>query len=149
MSRPLIGQVLSRMGKLTTIDIDEILVEQAVTHLRFGEIALSWGLFEPDHLCEAWCRQLAEGTARINLDEIGIDEQVLQTLPGELARRLGVIPIRSIADQIIMASSRAIDSAELLELLHATGKDVRFVQSDAAQIERAISRFYPPVCEAA
>ena len=149
MSRPLIGQVLSRMGKLSTIDIDEILVEQAVTHLRFGEIALSWGLFEPDHLCEAWCRQFAEGTPRVNLDEADIDAHATQLVSADLARRLGIIPVRSIADQVVIATSRPIDSAELLELLQATGKDVRFISSDAPQIERAIRRYYPPVCEAA
>jgi hypothetical protein len=149
MSRPLIGQVLSRMGKLATIDVDEILVEQAVTHLRFGEIALSWGLCEPDHLCEAWCRQLAETAPRINLDQTDIESDAVHYLPHETSSRLGVIPIRLMADQLVIATSRALDSHELTELLQVTGKDIRLVVSEQIQINSAIERYYTRVCAVA
>jgi hypothetical protein len=147
MSRPLIGQVLSRMGKLSAIDIDEILVQQQATRQRFGEIALSWGLCEPTHLCAAWCAQF-EANGRMDLAAAGIDEKALLAIPAELARRLKVLPLKIISYELVIATTRVLDSTELAELLRVSGRDVRFVMGDGQAIERAISIYYPSIIAA-
>ncbi len=92
MPRPLLGQILCEMGKLSTIDIDEILEQQAVSHGRFGEIAMSWGLCEAVDVCEAWCIQFAEGFDWPDLSHCEIDAKVILAVPGELARQLHIVP---------------------------------------------------------
>ena len=143
MGRLLIGQVLRRMGKVDDIDVQEILSQQERTRQKFGEIALSWGLCDPDNLCEAWCAQLAGGVERVDLQQTGIDSHATHAVPREMAQRLGVIPIRSIADQVIVAAGRALEDGELAELLSAAGKNVRIVLAESRQIEAAIERYYP------
>jgi hypothetical protein len=130
------------MGKLSRIDVDEILTQQEATRQKFGEIALQWGLCEPDHLCEAWCTQLAEGAERVDLNIAGIDSHATQYVGLELARKLGVVPIRSIANQIVVATSRALEAGELAELVASAGKMVRLVLADRRQIEAAIDAYY-------
>jgi len=142
MSRQLIGQLLSRMGKLSAFDIDEILAEQAVTHKRFGEIALSWGLCEPEHIGEAWCNQLADDVQQIDLQQVGIDANAAEYLSGETARHLGVIPIRVLGDLVIVAAGRTLNSAEVAELSCAVGKQIRLVTVAATQIESALANCY-------
>src|SRR5678816_1337210 len=90
MRRTQIGQVLSQMGKLSSIDIDEILEQQAVSHQRFGEIAVSWGLCEPVDLCEAWCVQFSEGVEPADLAGGAVDSRLVLSLPARLARQLHI-----------------------------------------------------------
>src|SRR5687768_13569909 len=108
MRRELIGKVLSKMGKLSDIDIDEILFEQAVTRKRFGDIAIGLGLCEPEDLCDAWCKQIEESGRRIDLHAIGIDPEAARCLAPDIARRLGVIPIRVLGSSVVLAASRAL-----------------------------------------
>lgn len=142
MSRQLIGQVLNQMGKLTTIDIDEILVEQAMNHRRFGEIALSWGLCEIEQVAEAWCRQLAESDRTADLNEIAIDPSAAAALAPELARRLGAVPIRVLGNLVIVGTARKLDPTETGQISRAMGKDVRCVRIDPTQLKAALKTFY-------
>ena len=143
MPRAPIGQILSQMGKLSAIDIDEILEQQAVTHARFGEIALAWGLCEPIDVCEAWCIQLADGVDWVDLAASNIDAKVILSVPAFLARQLQILPLVSMADQMVVASARPVDGNEGLQILEATGKDVRFILADESMIEEALDLYYP------
>ena len=71
------GELLGRMVELTGHDVEEILNEQEVTHRRFGEIAMSWGLCRPEHVWHAWASQVSEEGTRIDLDDFGVDSQAL------------------------------------------------------------------------
>jgi hypothetical protein len=143
MRRAQIGQVLSRMGKLSSIDIDEILEQQAVSHQRFGEIAVSWGLCEPVDLCEAWCVQFSEGYDWGGLSQGDVDSRLILSLPGALARELHIIPLVSIADQMVVAASEPVDGDQCMQILEATGMDVRFVLAESNEIEAALDVYYP------
>ena len=63
------------MGKLSSHDIDEILQEQqSGSHSKtFGEIALTWGLCQPEHIWKAWSNQLSAGFDQVDLQTFGID----------------------------------------------------------------------------
>jgi hypothetical protein len=143
MRRTQIGQVLSQMGKLSSIDIDEILEQQAVSHQRFGEIAVSWGLCEPVDLCEAWCLQFAEGTETCDLANAHVDARLILSMPADLARQLQIVPLVSIADQMVVASAQPVDGDQWMAILEATGKDVRFVLAEPEAIEAALDVYYP------
>ena len=143
MQRAPIGQVLSRMGKLSSIDIDEILEQQAVSHQRFGEIAVSWGLCEPVDLCEAWCVQFSEGVEAADLACGAIDARLVLSLPARLARQLHIVPLVSIADQMVVAAAQPVDGDQWMALLEATGMDVRFVLAEPQAIAAALDVYYP------
>ena len=143
MRRAPIGQVLSRMGKLSSIDIDEILEQQATSHQRFGEIAVSWGLCEPVDLCEAWCVQFAEGMQLGDVYCGGVDSRLILSLPARLARELQIVPLISIADQMVVAAAQPVDGDQWMAILEATGMDVRFVLAEPEAIEAALDVYYP------
>lgn len=142
MNRPLIGEVLSRMGRLSAIDINEILSEQAVTRQRFGEIAISWGLCEAEHIRDAWCSQLADGCQRLELSSLGIDESAVACISAEAARQMRIMPIRFLGDQLIIATSRLIEAKEATMISQLAGREIRFVKAEANEIERAIESHY-------
>jgi type IV pilus assembly protein PilB len=145
MSRLRIGQVLEQMGKLSPHDIDEILHEQASTGQRksFGEIALTWGLCQPEHIWKAWADQLTNGFERVDLQSIGIDTQAVSQVPRELAVRFCAMPVRYLESELVIAISDPAHIAvfeDLQEQIHARP---RFVLADARQIRQMIQQYYP------
>jgi type IV pilus assembly protein PilB len=145
MSRVRIGKVLEQMGKLSGHDIDEILQEQQVGGPKksFGEIALTFGLCQPEHIWKAWAHQLSDGFEPIDLKATGIDAQAVSHLPREMADRFCAIAIRLMDDELVIAVSDPAHVA-IFEGLHDTLQmRPRFVLADAGQIREMISRYYP------
>jgi type IV pilus assembly protein PilB len=145
--RPRIGEMLEQMGKLSPHDIDEILHEQSSlgTKKSFGEIALTWGLCEPEHIWRAWANQLSDAFERVDLQSIGVDTQAVSRMPRELAVRFCAMPLRDLEDELVIAVSDPAHIAifeELHEQLHA---QPRFVLADATQIRQMIDLYYPKV----
>jgi hypothetical protein len=142
MGHQLIGQVLTSMGRLSSIDIDEILAEQAISGMKFGEIAISLGLCGREQIWEAWCIQLAEEIRTTGLDKVGVDLTTAASVPLDVARRWGVLPIRHFAGMIVMAASRMPNADEVVALSAMLGREVRFVPVHPDQIEQALRLAY-------
>jgi hypothetical protein len=143
MSATRFGELLGRYVPLSRQDVAEILEEQAVSHRRFGQIAMSWGLCEPEHVCRAWCEQLAHNRETVDLKAVGLDTQAISQMTGTLAREFGVIPIRSLSDRLILAATPATLDRAAERLPGLIKKQVQFVLADAAQIAAAIEQSYP------
>ena len=142
MSTARFGELLGRFVKLSDQDVSEILEEQAMSHRRFGQIAMSWGLCRPEHVWRAWCDQLADGPERVDLGAVGIDTQALSQISAELAREFGVVPVRSLGEQVILAVSPETLERAAEKLPGLTGKRLQFVLADAEQIAQAITVRY-------
>jgi type IV pilus assembly protein PilB len=149
MNRPRLGEMLRRMGKLSTIDVDEILFEQSVVPGRFGDIAISWGLCQPRDICQAWCDQIASGNDNGWSGPGQVDPAAAAAIPPDLARRLGIMPLRLIAGQLVIASAEPLDSVAMAELVRLARRDVRLVHASREHIASAIEAFYGSVAEAA
>lgn len=144
MSRLRIGKVLEQMGKLSGHDIDEILHEQSSGGKKtFGEIALTWGLCQPEHIWQAWAHQLSDGFEKIDLVTTGIDAQAVSRLPRELAVRLCAIGVRLLDDVLVIAVSDPAHIAVFEDLQEVLHSKPRFVLAEAAQIRDMIARYYP------
>jgi type IV pilus assembly protein PilB len=144
MPRKRIGQLLQNLVPLSAHDVDEILHEQAHSQRPFGEIALDWGLCQPEHIWQAWCIQLADKPQRIDLDEFGIDARALVHLTGAMARRFGVIPVRVYGEKLVLAGDEAIIKDAAPELRKRLQVDLLFVVADRRVVLKAIERYYAP-----
>lgn len=142
MSQARFGEFLGRLVNLSRHDVDEILEEQSSTRHRFGEIALSWGLCAPEHVWQAWCDQLLSQVQKVDLEKLGVDSQAAAMIPAELARRLCIIPIRCLGQQLIVATPGNSTEQIAAELRLVTDKTLRFVAADVEQIRCAISVYY-------
>ena len=145
MSRLRIGQLLEQMGKLSRHDIDEILEEQSSIGAKktFGQIALTFGLCQPEHIWKAWADQLTDGFERVDLQSIGIDAQAVARLPHDLAARFCALPMRMVEDEVIIAISDPSHMALFDDLQDVLKARPRFVLADAEQIRQMIARYYP------
>jgi hypothetical protein len=136
------GELLGRLVPLSGQDVEEILEEQKMTHRRFGQIALSWGLCQPEHLWQAWCDQLAASPEKIDLQAEGIDTQALSHLPVELADQFCAIPVRCLSDRVIIAVAEDAFDQAAEQLPRLLGKRIQLVMADAAQIAEAVQTHY-------
>jgi hypothetical protein len=133
------------MGKLSGHDVDEILHEQTSTGTTksFGEIALTWGLCQPEHIWKAWAHQLSDGFEKIDLALTGIDTQAVSRLPRELAERLCAIGVRLFDDELVIAVSDPAHIAVFENLWEVLDMKTKFVLADAGQIRKMIAMYYP------
>lgn len=136
------GELLGGLVPLTSQDVSEILEEQNMSHRRFGQIALSWGLCEPQHVWQAWCEQLAQSPEQVDLDASGIDSQALACMPADVARRFGAIPVRGLGDWLIVAvGADALEQASQ-HLPRLLKKRVQFVIASDSQVAQRIEEAY-------
>jgi hypothetical protein len=142
MSQARFGEFLGRLVHLSRHDVDEILEEQSSTKHRFGEIAWSWGLCAPEHVWQAWCDQLLSQVQKVDLEKLGVDSQAAAMIPGDLARRLSIIPIRCLGQQLIVAVPDHNTEQITAELRMFTDKSLRLVAADLSQIQCAIAVYY-------
>lgn len=144
-AKPRIGELLSQLVELSGHDVEEILHEQQATQLRFGEIALSWGLCQPEHVWSAWCRQVGDGSAEIehvDLDRNGIDAQAVALLDANVAKAFRVIPIRTDGQEVVLASEAALTDRVKDELRESLKRNLKFVTAARKQIDAAIDAYY-------
>jgi hypothetical protein len=143
-SRARIGELLSQMVPLSGHDVEEILQEQASNRRKFGEIALAWGLCRPEHVWDAWCQQSDHEHHLLDLEKIGIDARAAALIPADVARGLGVIPVRVASDcaLVAIAEEHAPDAAigQLETLLH---RRIKFVRAMPHQVRKMIEAYYP------
>jgi hypothetical protein len=143
MCTPRFGELLGRLVNLSRHDVNEILEDQNASHRRFGEIALSWGLCQPQDVWQAWCDQLLTQVQKVDLKALGVDAQAAALLHPEVAWRFSAIPIRCLGRQLIVAVADANTDRIAAELSLITSKELRFVVADRDQIQSAIAAYYP------
>ena len=142
MAAVLFGELLGRYVRLTPHDVCEILEEQSHTGHRFGQIALRWGLCRPHHVWRAWSAQLTDRAERVDLDRVGIDTQALRHLAPSIARSFAVVPVRMLADQIVVATTAGDLARVASQLPSLLKRDIRLVVAEPRQIDQAIERYY-------
>ena len=117
------GEVLIEMGVLTQEQLDEVIAEQRISHLRLGDIALAKGWLTKDDLMEALGRRL--GVKYLDLTSIRIDGVAADLISQKDARRYSAVPVAFVDDHTVLvamadpANIVAIDDLRIL-----TGYDI-------------------------
>ncbi|HMB95100.1 MAG TPA: hypothetical protein VKK61_03595 [Tepidisphaeraceae bacterium] len=130
------------MVQLSGHDIEDILSEQSSTGQRFGDIALQMGLCKPEDVWRAWSGQLDESPQRVNLEQFGVDSQAIEHLPLHLAIQYHIVPVRILADKLVVAIDEA--AYPLLSPVLATvlERNLKFVLCTHREIATAIRSYY-------
>lgn len=149
MGRARIGELIGKMVPLSAQDVEEILLEQKSSRRRFGDIAISWGLCEPEHVWRAWCGQTGDHLERVELGLVGIDTQSLGFMTREMAIRHCAIPVRSFDHLLVIAITDPAQQGPLSAALAGCQREVKFVLASTLEIEWAIERYYPAMAASA
>ena len=143
MPTRLFGERLAQLVELSGHDVLEILEDQSASGRRFGEIALAWGLCQPEHVWEAWAGQLEGHPQVVDITRVGIDGQATAQVPGRLARRMRAVPLRKTGDALVVAADEATLNRTAARLPRLLGRTVHFVIAPPEQIDAALAAYYP------
>jgi type IV pilus assembly protein PilB len=137
-----IGNKLRQIARLTDLDVEEILQEQAYRPRRFGEVAISLGMCTPSDVWRAWFQQIGHMAPYVNLAEFGVDSQATAVLPRELAMEYHMVPLRVMGNQVVAAIADGSAIPPDVEVSTRLQMEVRFVRADPRQVDAAIAEHY-------
>lgn len=137
-----LGDLLVSVGLITQQQLDEALRYQKNTNTnkRLGAVLVELDFVTEQQVIEALQIQL--GIEFIDLSNIVIPAEMARTLPKNIARKNGVVPIRLVKDTLHLAMSDPLNFLAIEEVKRATRKRVTPLIATEDAIERAIMTLY-------
>jgi len=105
-----------------------------------AQYLLEKNLIEEGHLLGVLAEHL--GVPPIDLDRVKVPDETLDTLPAEMARDTGCVPICRTGNVLTIAVSNPFDVVRHDDLRLATGCDLRLALALEPKIQDAIARIY-------
>src|ERR1700686_2147501 len=101
MKRKRLGDVLKERGEISAESLQKLFAEQQDKVIRLGELILERGLVEKSALTKAL--EEVSNVPYLDCSTVECDPEALRIIPGDIARRLSVLPIRSEDTKLIVA----------------------------------------------
>ena len=138
-SIPLLALIQER-GLVDDLQLEEVAQE----HTRSGKPVIQtlqdFGLLDMETVLQIMADHL--GTEVVELHNLELAAEVLQTVPASAARMHQCLPVAVFGSSVRIAMADPLDPAVIDELNYLTGKEVQVVVADPAQIEKAVNKFY-------
>jgi HD-like signal output (HDOD) protein len=135
-----IGELLVEGGYVTNDQIDEALVVQKRRHERIANILIDLGYLSESDFLEFL--GTIPGSASIELSACEIEREILDLVPGHLARSLELVPIGKLGHSLTVAMVCPLDEAGREKLEEATDLKVRPVLCSRGAVYTALDRYY-------
>lgn len=135
-----IGELLIENGYVTPDQVNEALDVQKRRHERLANILIDLGYLSEADFLEFL--GTIPGSASIELSACAIEREILDLVPGRLARSLEMVPIGKLGHSLTVAMVCPLDEAGRNELEEATGLKVRPVLCSRGAVYTALDRYY-------
>ena len=135
-----IGTILVDRGLITAEQLDEAIDEQKRTGERLDHVLVRLGHVAPEEVLEAIGRQF--DMPIVDLAEIQVDQEVLQTLPAKLVFKQQCVPVRRTATTLQVATCDPFELSAFDELRLLTGLGVELVLAEERDLRRFIRTHY-------
>jgi len=140
MKKKKLGEVLRDSGKISSGDLQKVVMEQQGKVIHLGELMLERGLVAKEDLGAA-----LEEVSRIPYVDCTStipDPGALKLLPRSMAERLCVLPLRTESLRLIVAMAAPQNLTALDELRFKTGWEISPRLSFRSELQQAIDRHY-------
>ena len=138
-SIPLLALIQER-GLVDDLQLEEVAQEHTRGGKQVIQILQDFGLLDLETILQMMADHL--GTEVVELRELELAGDVLETVPASSARNLQCIPVGAHGSSVRIAVADPLNPAVVDELNYLTGKEVQVVVADPAQIEKAINKYY-------
>jgi len=135
-----IGEILSKEGQITSLQLDEALKVQKKTNDRLSSILLNKGYIDPDTIINVLGRLYNYNV--IKIAEIKPPPDLLKLLPYEMAKTAMVFPISIKDDELSITMVEPTDTAIVEDLQKKTGKTIQASVSTENDVIQAYRDFY-------
>src|SRR6202140_5248639 len=140
MKRKRLGEVLQERGKISAAKLQQLFQEQQGKVIRLGELILEQGLVDKTSLIQA-----IEEVSRVpylDCTTIECEKSALEAIPGEVAERLAILPIRMENSALVVAMAEPQNLTVIDELRFTAGKTISPRLAFRTEILAAIARNY-------
>jgi D-sedoheptulose 7-phosphate isomerase len=138
--RKKIGEYLLEGGFITQEQLNQALEHQQANGSRLGSILVEMGIISEEDWMEALGMQL--GIPYVHLANHGLNQEVVETIPEELARHYCLIPIAKQFNVLTTAMAYPQDELTREVIAVKTGYIIRPVISSTSAIEAALNEVY-------
>ncbi|MBC8440466.1 MAG: type IV-A pilus assembly ATPase PilB [Deltaproteobacteria bacterium] len=135
-----IGEILSKEGQITSVQLDEALNIHKKTNERLSTILLNKGYIDPDTIINVLGRLYNYNV--IKFSEIKPDPQVLKILPYEMAKAAMVFPFKLKGEELSIIMVEPTDTTVVEDLQKKTGKTILAFVSTEKDVIQAYRDFY-------
>ncbi|MEG6573951.1 MAG: type II secretion system protein GspE [Caldibacillus debilis] len=139
MLRKRLGDLLIEAGLITEEQLNHALKNKSPDE-KLGDALLREGFITEQQLIEVLEFQL--GIPHINVSQFPIDQDLIQLVPKELAKRHNALPIRKERNKLFVAMSDPLDYFAIEELRMATGCQIEPGIAAKDELFRAITKYY-------
>ncbi len=136
-----IGQLLLNSGIITSKQLDNALSKQSEEGNRIGYHLVNIKAISEEDLNKFLARQ--QSIESSNLNKLEIDEDIINLITGDIARRYEVIPISREGRKLIVAMTDPNNLFAIDDLRFSLGMDIEPHICASSMIKTALKKFYP------
>jgi len=135
-----IGEILSKEGQITSMQLEESLRIQTKTNEKLSGILLNKGYIDPDTIINVLGRLYNYNVIRIS--DMKPSAGVLKLLPYDLAKTAMAFPVTTKGEELVITMVEPTDTAIVEDLQRKTGKTIQVYVSTENDIIQAYRDFY-------
>jgi len=135
-----IGEILSKEGQITSLQLDEALRIQQKTNERLSSILLNKGFIDPDTIINVLGRIYHYTVVRFS--DIKPDPNALKLLPYDVAKADLIFPLQIKKEDLTITMVEPTNTAVVEDLQKKTGKTIRVCVSTENDVIQAFRDFY-------
>jgi type IV pilus assembly protein PilB len=135
-----LGNLLVDSGKITEIQLMQVLDKQRNTKSKLGELLVEEGWITEEDIFEVLRGQL--GFNRVYLDTKVIDEEVIKKVPMSIAKKYTLIPFDMKGFVLSVAMEDPLNFFAADDVRITSGCEVQIFLATKTEINKAIDRYY-------
>ena len=135
-----LGELLIERGIISQAQLDKALVVQQERGGLIGEILVELGFAKEEDIAQALTAQY--GFPYLPLSNYDINPEIINIVPGRVARQYLLIPIDKIGNNLTLAMSNPLNVQAIEDVELLSGCSVQTFVSTSSDIKRAIEKYY-------
>lgn len=135
-----LGELLIERGIINHQQLEKALALQKDKGGLIGELLVGLGFASEEDIAQALTAQY--GFPYLPLNSYEINPEILEIIPGRVARQYLLIPVDKLGNNITLAMSNPLNSQAIEDIELLSGSNVQIFVSTSSDIKMAIAKYY-------
>lgn len=135
-----LGDLLIERGVISERQLEKALATQKEKGGLIGELLVELGFAKEEDIAQSLTAQY--GFPYLPLSNYDINEEIINIVPGRVARQYLLIPIDKISNNLTLAMSNPLNVQAIEDVELLSGCSVQTFVSTSSDIKRAIEKYY-------
>src|SRR5512138_370609 len=135
-----IGELLVREGLITAEQLSAALQDARQNGHRIGYTLIKLGFIQESELTRSLAKQYR--VPAVDLDRVQVDPKIVKMVPGDLALRYLVLPLRRVGRMLTVAMANPTDAGAIDDLKFITRHDIEPVVVGEYTLRKALDKYY-------